>query len=57
VLSGASATRLAPVAQALRSGFETAIALPAGAAQRYVTAQALNAAGQVIGTANVAKDN
>ncbi|HEX4483981.1 MAG TPA: arylsulfotransferase family protein [Solirubrobacteraceae bacterium] len=55
VLSGASATKLAPIAQALRSGFETAIALPAGATGRYVAVQALNAAGQVLGTAKTAK--
>ncbi|HEV2974834.1 MAG TPA: arylsulfotransferase family protein [Solirubrobacteraceae bacterium] len=55
VLSGASAQALAPAAQAQRTGFETAIALPAGAAGRYMIVQALNAAGQVIGTAPVAR--
>jgi hypothetical protein len=55
VLSGAGATKLAPIAQAPRSGFETAIALPAGAAGSYVAVQALNAAGQVLGTAKTAK--
>ena len=42
--------RLQPVAQAARSGFETAIALPAGTAGPYVTVQALDAAGSVLGT-------
>jgi hypothetical protein len=55
VVSGPSASALAPVAQAPRSGFETAIALPPGAAGRYMTVQALDAAGAVIGTAPVAK--
>ncbi len=55
VLAGASAARLSAVAQAPRSGFETAIALPPGAAGRYMTVQALNAAGQPIGTAPIAK--
>jgi hypothetical protein len=55
VLSGASATHLQPVAQAQHSGFETAIPLPAGALGAYVTVQAVNAAGQVIGTAKTAK--
>jgi hypothetical protein len=55
VLAGASANALNPVAQAPRSGFETAIPLPAGAAARYMTVQALNAAGQVIGAAATAK--
>jgi hypothetical protein len=54
VLSGPSTGALAPVAQAPRSGFETAIALPPGAAGRYLTVQALDAAGGVIGTAPVA---
>jgi Arylsulfotransferase (ASST) len=55
VLSGPSARSLSPVAQVARSGFETAIALPAGARGRYLTVQALNAAGQVIGTAPAAQ--
>ena len=44
-------TSLKPVAQAPRSGFETAIALPAGTRGRYVTVQALGATGQVLGGA------
>jgi hypothetical protein len=55
VLSGSSPTKLAPIAQAARSGFETAIALPAGALGRVVTVQALNVAGEVIGTAKTAR--
>jgi hypothetical protein len=48
VLAGASAGTMAPLAGAARSGFETAIALPAGAGP-YVAVQALDAAGDVIG--------
>lgn len=49
VFTGDSLDNLKPVAQAARSGFETAIALPAGKAGRYVSVQALGAAGQVLG--------
>jgi hypothetical protein len=55
VLSGAGAGGLRAVAQVARSGFETAIALPPGARGPYMTVQALDAAGQVIGTAPTAK--
>jgi hypothetical protein len=55
VLSGPSARSLGVIAQVARSGFETAIPLPAGAASTYMTVQALDAAGQVIGTAQTAK--
>ncbi|HTA35966.1 MAG TPA: arylsulfotransferase family protein [Solirubrobacteraceae bacterium] len=55
VLSGASPTRLQLTAQAPRTGFETAIALRPGMLGRDVTVQAINAAGQVIGTARAAK--
>ncbi len=48
VLSGPTATVLAPVASAPKSGFQTTIALPRAAA--YVQVQALNGAGAVIGT-------
>ena len=51
VLIGASPGGLGPVAGAARSGFETAIPLPAGTTGPYVTVQALDAAGTVIGTA------
>jgi hypothetical protein len=39
------------VAKVARSGFETAIALPAGTAGRYVTVQALDPTGRVLGVA------
>jgi Arylsulfotransferase (ASST) len=55
VLSGASARTLNTVAQVPRSGFETVIALPAGGAGAFMTVQALNAAGAVIGTARTSK--
>ncbi len=55
VLSGASPSALAAVAQVPRSGFETAIALPSGAAGADMTVQALDGAGNVIGTAPTAK--
>ncbi len=51
VLAGQTPTTLQPVAQAARSGFETAIPLPAGTAGPDVTVQALDASGAVIGTA------
>jgi Arylsulfotransferase (ASST) len=51
VFVGDSPRSLKPVAQASRSGFETAIALPAGTAGRYASVQALGAAGQVLGGA------
>jgi hypothetical protein len=51
VLAGDTAHSLKPVAAALRSGFETAIALPAGTSGRYLTVQALGGTGQVLGSA------
>jgi hypothetical protein len=48
VLEGASTTSLAPVAQAPRTGFETAISSPA-CSGAYVAVQALGAGGQVLG--------
>jgi hypothetical protein len=53
VLAGPTATSLHPVARAPRAGFETAIALPAGTTGPYVTVQALDATGAVLGTAAV----
>ena len=50
-LAGPTPSTLKPVAQAVRSGFETAIPLPAGTPGPDVTVQALDAAGAVIGTA------
>jgi hypothetical protein len=52
VFVGDSTSSLKPVAEVARSGFETAIALPAGTtAGRYVSVQALDASGQVLGGA------
>jgi hypothetical protein len=48
VLGGPSASALSPVASAPRTGFETAIALPAR--QPFVAVQALDAGGAVLGT-------
>ena len=50
VLAGPSASNLTAVAQASRSGFETAIALPSGAVGPYLAVQALDGAGHVLGT-------
>jgi hypothetical protein len=49
VLAGSSPSRLAPVASAARSGFETAVAVPKLAVGAYVAVQALDATGAVIG--------
>ncbi len=49
VLAGPSASNLTAVAQASRSGFETAIALPSGAVGPYLAVQALDGAGHVLG--------
>jgi len=48
VLAGSSPSQLAPIANAAKAGFETAIAVPGGEA--YVAVQALNSAGATIGT-------
>jgi hypothetical protein len=53
VLTGASASALAPVATATKSGFQTSITAPGGGP--YVQVQALDAAGNVIGTSATAK--
>jgi hypothetical protein len=55
VLAGSSASTMKPAASAPKAGFETAIALPAGASATYVAVQALNAAGAVIGTSATVK--
>jgi Arylsulfotransferase (ASST) len=55
VLAGPTSSSLTPVAQATRSGFETAITLPPATTGPYVTVQALDASGAVIGTANTAR--
>jgi hypothetical protein len=51
VLAGATTRSLKPIAQGARSGFETAIPLLKGTAGRYLTVQALDATGRVLGTA------
>jgi hypothetical protein len=51
VFVGGSPRSLKPVAQVPRSGFETAIALPAGSGGKYVSVQALDASGHVLGGA------
>ncbi len=51
VLSGPSSRALEPIAEAARSGFETAITLPAGSVGAVMSVQALNGAGAVIATA------
>ena len=51
VLAGPAPSALSVVAQAPRSGFETAIALPAGAPGPFMTVQAIDRAGAVSGTA------
>lgn len=57
VLAGAAADQLAPLASAPRSGFETTIATPpnSGGAPAYVAVQALDAAGNVLGTSPTIK--
>ena len=54
VLAGPSATRMNTIAQDPRTGFETAISVPAGAAGPYVTVQALDSGGHVLGVAPAA---
>jgi Arylsulfotransferase (ASST) len=53
VLEGASTRALSTVAQAPRSGFETAVAIPAPARGSYVSVQALDASGNVLATGPV----
>ena len=53
VLAGASPQQLTPVASATRSGFETTITTPSQEA--YLAVQALNGAGEVIGTSPTIK--
>jgi hypothetical protein len=55
VLAGSSPTSLAPAASAVKSGFETAITLPAASASGYVEVQALSAAGTVLGSSRAVK--
>jgi Arylsulfotransferase (ASST) len=51
LLAGASAKSLRPILTAPRAGFETAIALPGGTSGPYLAVQALDAAGNVLGSA------
>jgi hypothetical protein len=53
VLAGTSPSSLTPAGQAPRGGFETAVSLPRAGAGSYVQAQALDAAGTVIGVSPV----
>jgi hypothetical protein len=53
VLAGPSPQQLTPVAAATRAGFETAITTPG--AETYVAVQALDGAGNVIGTSHTIK--
>jgi Arylsulfotransferase (ASST) len=55
VLAGPSPTSLVPVAAAPRSGFETAIALPAGANAAYVAVQTLDGSGAVMASSHAVK--
>ena len=50
LLAGASASSLHALLTAPRSGFETAIALPGGTVGPYLAVQALDAAGNVLGS-------
>ncbi len=55
VLAGPSPTQLTDIASAPKSGFETAIVTPGVGPTTYVAAQALNAAGAVLGTSKPIK--
>ncbi|HEX3511551.1 MAG TPA: arylsulfotransferase family protein [Solirubrobacteraceae bacterium] len=54
LLAGGSPSTLAPVAQVTRAGFETAIAVPAGAPGPDASVQALDASGNVLGVSATA---
>jgi hypothetical protein len=56
LLAGASAASLTTAAQVPRSGFETAISVPAGTVGPYVAVQALGGAGEVLGTSTTAAE-
>jgi Arylsulfotransferase (ASST) len=53
VLAGPSPTALTAIGEARRSGFETAISVPAPSAGAYITVQALDASGNVLATGPV----
>jgi hypothetical protein len=57
VLAGASPTSLEAVGSASKTGFETAIALPASVSGPYVAVQALDASGAVIGVSATVKSS
>jgi hypothetical protein len=56
VLGGPSASSLATVTEVPRSGFETSIPIPGGTVGPYMAVQALNAAGEVLGTSATASE-
>jgi hypothetical protein len=56
LLAGPSASSLASVTEVARSGFETAIALPAGTVGPYLAVQALGAGGEVLGSSAAASE-
>jgi hypothetical protein len=55
VLAGSSSASLSPVRSAPKTGFETAVSLPAAAAGPYVAVQALDGSGAVIGVSPTVK--
>jgi hypothetical protein len=57
VIAGTSPGGMVPVAHAARSGFETAISLPAGTVGPYLAVQALDAAGRPLGVSQPASEN
>jgi arylsulfotransferase ASST len=56
VLAGASPAAMTPIAQAPRSGFETAIVVPAATLGPLLAVQALDATGRVLGAATPASE-
>jgi hypothetical protein len=56
VLAGASSSSLAAVAQAPRTGFETAVPLPGGFSGSYMAVQALGAGEEVLASSAVAAE-
>ena len=55
VLAGSSPATLTPARSAPRSGFETAISLPAAIAGPYLAVQALDGSGAVLGVSPAVK--
>jgi hypothetical protein len=56
VLAGASASSMMTVTEVPRTGFETSIPIPAGTVGPYMSVQALNAAGEVLGSSTTASE-